>query len=173
MNVRKGDKFYSDYFKAVGTVVSFENKDNWYFRLDNSIITIKADTRPENLKWTYLQSKNISNESSDNMTEKKSINDYINQFKTIFRRTLKEEPQLPAPVPIETVFGAEMIISSQNIKLEDNIVLQFKSIEGKINIKITRMGENGIADADVNLPFPETFYDGKDITIDYKLTVTQ
>lgn len=51
-DVRVGDRFYSAYFRDKGTVVRYEDDNNWWFVLDErQKKALKANIAPGELKW--------------------------------------------------------------------------------------------------------------------------
>lgn len=49
-SVKKGERFYSEYFKSYGTVTKYLDEDNWWFKLDGWLKPeMKARVRPTEL----------------------------------------------------------------------------------------------------------------------------
>lgn len=48
---KRGDIFYSDFFKKRGAVTVYNGPNNWYFVLDGIPKEMKAHCRPQKLKW--------------------------------------------------------------------------------------------------------------------------
>jgi hypothetical protein len=154
VKVKRGDRFYSEYFKKHGTVVLFMHENFWFFILDDGYLDIqKAQSRPEALNWIYLQAEN-SRERRACMSKFKSY------FNRIFRPSSKEEV-LIGPKGANN----KLQISSEGIKPEDNILLQIKEENGTIHLKIIRVGDTGVKLLDHSAPFPVSIYGSKIINI--------
>lgn len=53
VNIKKGDIFYSKYFKQDCIVLEYVNDDNWTFKLLHSTIPMQAQSKPNTrgIKW--------------------------------------------------------------------------------------------------------------------------
>lgn len=59
INVKPGDRFYSNFFRSYGIVTRYVNDDEWYFKLEEKTIfgriklssELRAKAKPSELKW--------------------------------------------------------------------------------------------------------------------------
>lgn len=58
--INPGDRFHSNYFDSYGTVTRYVDDNNWWFRLDPTLLQklrkiqppeLKANTTPDKLEW--------------------------------------------------------------------------------------------------------------------------
>ena len=50
--------FYSEAFNCNAVVVYFKNENDWYFVLEDYPVVLKAQIKPENVKWIGIQKEN-------------------------------------------------------------------------------------------------------------------
>lgn len=52
---KRGDIFYSEFFKKRGVVTAYYSPEDWYFVMDGMNKETKANCRPHKLKWIRIQ----------------------------------------------------------------------------------------------------------------------
>lgn len=46
-----GDRFYSKFYNSYGEVTRFDDRDNWWYKLDGAVNEEKAQDTPDSVKW--------------------------------------------------------------------------------------------------------------------------